>query len=65
MLATRPKTMDCLHPADVGAVIDRPRATDSRPYKILTNAFVFCNTLQGLQGMGELGVFGGSKEEKA
>ena len=26
------KRLKCLHPADVGAVIDRPRATNGRPY---------------------------------
>ena len=41
--ATRPQTMECLHPADVGAIIDRPRATNSRPYGFYRTFFAFCN----------------------
>ena len=33
-----------LYPADVGAVIDRPRATNSRPYGFYRTFFVFCNS---------------------
>ena len=37
------KLCNFLHPADVGAVIDRPRATNSRPYGFYRTFFVFCN----------------------
>ena len=30
--ATAPKLLENLHPADVGAAIGRPRATNRRPY---------------------------------
>ena len=32
-----------LHPADVGAVIDRPRAIDNRPYGFYRKMILFCN----------------------
>ncbi len=38
------KLYGCLHPADVGADIIRPRATDSRPYKSFCYFFDFCNS---------------------
>ena len=44
MLATRPKTMQCLHPADVGAANGRPRATNRRPYIFYKTFSAFCNT---------------------
>jgi hypothetical protein len=44
MIATRPKTIQCLHPADVGAAIGRPRATNSRPYIFYKIFSAFCNT---------------------
>ena len=44
MLATRPKTIQCLHPADVGAAIGRLRATNSRPFKFYKTFSAFCNT---------------------
>ena len=34
----------CLHPADVGAAIGRPRATNRRPYGFYYGFSVFCNT---------------------
>ena len=34
----------CLHPADVGAVSDRPRAINNRPYEFYCRFCVFCNT---------------------
>ena len=34
----------CLHPADVGAVRDRPRAINNRPYEFYCRFCVFCNT---------------------
>ena len=34
----------CLHPADVGAVSDRPRAIKNRPYEFYCRFCVFCNT---------------------
>ena len=34
----------CLHPADVGAVSDRPRAIHNRPYEFYCRFCVFCNT---------------------
>ena len=33
----------CLHPADVGAVNDRPRAIDNRPYGFYRKITLFCN----------------------
>ena len=33
-----------LHPADVGAVSDRPRAINNRPYEFYCRFCVFCNT---------------------
>ena len=34
-----------LHPKNVGAVIDRPRAIGKRPYGFYCRKYVFCNTL--------------------
>ena len=34
----------CLHPADVGAVSDRPRAINNRPYEFYCRFCVFYNT---------------------
>ena len=34
----------CLHPADVGAVSDRPRAINNRPKELNCRFCVFCNT---------------------
>ena len=33
-----------LHPADVGALVERPRAIDNRPYGFYRRFCVFCNT---------------------
>ena len=33
----------CLHPADVGAVIDRPRAINNRPYEFYRGFYAFCD----------------------
>ena len=33
-----------LHPLDVRAVIDRPRAISNCPYKFYCRKYVFCNT---------------------
>ena len=35
----------CLHPADVGAVIDRLRAIDNRPYGFCRKNSLFCDRL--------------------
>ena len=37
------KLWNCLRPVDVGALIERPRAIDNRPYKIYHIIFDFCN----------------------
>ena len=37
------KTHKYLHPADVGADMIRPRATNSRPYGFYCSFFAFCN----------------------
>ena len=42
--ATAPKTIEILHPQDVGAVIDRPRATNRRPYGFYRQIFAFCSS---------------------
>ena len=42
--ATASKTMEILHPQDVGAAIGRPRATNRRPYEFYRKIFVFCNS---------------------
>ena len=34
----------CLHPTDVRAVSDRPRAINNRPYEFYCRFCVFCNT---------------------
>ena len=44
MLATRSKTIQCLHPADAGTAIGRLRATNSRPYIFYKTFSAFCNT---------------------
>ena len=33
-----------LRPVDVGALIERPRAIDNRPYEFYRYIFEFCNT---------------------
>ena len=44
MLQQPLKIWDGLHPADVGAVNDRPLAITNRPYKFYCRFCVFCNT---------------------
>ena len=43
MMQQPPKTMEMLHPVDVGAATGRPRATNRRPYEVYRYIFEFCN----------------------
>ena len=43
MMQQPPKTMEMLHPQDVGAASGRPRATNRRPYEVFRYVFEFCN----------------------
>ena len=38
------KLWKCLYSADVGALIERPRAVDNRPYEFYRYIFDFCNS---------------------
>ena len=43
MMQQPPKTMEMLHPVDVGAASGRLRATNRRPYEFFRYVFEFCN----------------------
>ena len=57
MMQQPPKTMEMLHPVDVGAASGRPRATNRRPYEVFRYVFEFCNR-PFLRPGRLLGVFG-------